>query len=115
MAYDACSCEAHCTLVSGSPYAGAPDWLGSPQQQQQQRQPSPLTCSPAPTACPQQLAAAKQQAEALLAEVHAEAVQALSSGTAADSKLLAKQLRLQRNQAFEAAKALLHKALSLNA
>jgi hypothetical protein len=46
----------------------------------------------------------------MLAEVHAAAVQALSSGTAADSKLLAKQLRLQRNQAFEAARALLHKA-----
>jgi len=62
------------------------------------------------TSNPDQLTAATHQAEALLAEVHAAAVQSLSSGAAADNKLLAKQLRLQRNQAFEAAKALLLKA-----
>lgn len=59
---------------------------------------------------PDQLAAAIQKAEALLAEVHAVAVQALSSPGAADNKLLVKQLRLQRNQAFETAKALLNRA-----
>jgi hypothetical protein len=58
----------------------------------------------------QQLAAAIQKAEALLAEVHAAAVQALAADDAVLMPLLAKQLRLQRNQAFEAAKALLHKA-----
>jgi hypothetical protein len=58
----------------------------------------------------QQLATAIQKAEAMLAEVHAAAVQALAADDAAQMPLLAKQLRLQRNQAFEAAKALLHKA-----
>lgn len=59
---------------------------------------------------PDQLAAAVQKAEALLAEVHSMAVRALSSAAAANNKLLAKQLRLQRNQAFETAKALISRA-----
>lgn len=57
----------------------------------------------------QQLSTALHQAEVLLAEVHAAAVQSLSSGCAASDRLLAKQLRLKRNQAFEQARALLLK------
>jgi hypothetical protein len=61
------------------------------------------------------MSAAVQQAEALLAEVHAAAVQSLSTEAAADDKLLAKQLRLQRNMAFDKAKSLLLKASAASA
>lgn len=46
----------------------------------------------------------------MLAEVHAAAVATLTLH--ADNKLLAKQLRLQRNQAFETAKSMLLRAHS---
>lgn len=51
-----------------------------------------------------ELAAAIAAAEALLADTRATAVAVLSGG-GGRAKLAAKQLRLQRNQAFEAAKA----------
>jgi hypothetical protein len=94
------------------PNAGVASQQAS-QQQPQQHVPSPANVNEAHTEAsndPDQLAAAVQKAEALLADVHALAVQALSSPAAADNKLLAKQLRLQRNQAFETAKALINRA-----